>query len=117
MNAGKIVAQGSPAELKAGIGADVITIRFDDTANAVQQALTAVRRFEGIADVREVDETLVVYVSDGAAALPRIIVMLNDAGLEAKEVTLAQPSLDDVFLRATGRHMTSEDAPPPGVRR
>jgi ABC-2 type transport system ATP-binding protein len=112
MSAGRIVAQGSPAALKAGVGSDVVTVRFDNGAHdALARAEAAVRRLEGIADVRAVDESLVIYVPEGAAALPRIVLLLNDAGVQAQEVTLARPSLDDVFLRATGRHMTSEDAP------
>ncbi|MEX0750204.1 MAG: ATP-binding cassette domain-containing protein [Dehalococcoidia bacterium] len=107
MSAGRIVAQGSPAELKAGIGTDVVTVRFEHV-DALARAEHAVRGIEGVADVRVVEDSLVVYVPDGSAALPRIVLILNDAGVRTREVTLARPTLDDVFLRATGRHLTSE---------
>jgi len=107
MSAGRIVAQGSPAALKAGVGADVVTVRFEQD-DALPKAEAAVRSIEGVTDVRHVEDSLVIYVPDGSAALPRIVLILNDAGVPTREVTLAQPSLDDVFLRATGRHMVSE---------
>jgi len=107
MSAGRIVAQGSPAELKSAIGTDVVTVRFERD-DALPKAEAAVRGIEGVADVRVVEDSLVIYVPDGSAALPRIVLVLNDAGVPTREVTLAQPTLDDVFLRATGRHMTTE---------
>ncbi len=76
--------------------------------DALTKAEAAVRGIEGVADVRAVEDSLVIYVPDGSAALPRIVLVLNDAGVPTRQVTLAQPTLDDVFLRATGRHMTSE---------
>ena len=109
MQTGKVIARGSPAELKASVGADVVTVRFDDDV-ALQRAAPAVRAIEGVADVRTVDESLIIYVPDGSLALPSIVLVLNDAGVRAREVSLAQPTLDDVFLRATGHHMTSEAA-------
>lgn len=109
MQAGKIIARGSPTELKASVGADVVTVSFDD-GGALERAAAAVGTIEGVTDMRIVDESLVIYVPDGSAALPRIVLVLNDAGVRAREVSLAQPTLDDVFLRATGHHMTSEAA-------
>jgi ABC-2 type transport system ATP-binding protein len=108
MNTGQIVAQGSPLELKAAIGTDVVTVQFEH-ASALLKAEEAARTIEGVADVRPVENSLVIYVPDGSAALPRIVLVLNDAGVPTREVTLSRPTLDDVFLRATGRHMTSED--------
>jgi ABC-2 type transport system ATP-binding protein len=107
MSAGRIVAQGSPAALKATVGTDVVTVRFE-RPEVLPAAEAAVRRMEGVEDVRAIEESLVIYVPDGSAALPRIVLILNDSGVPSREVTLARPSLDDVFLRATGRHMTSE---------
>jgi ABC-2 type transport system ATP-binding protein len=109
MDAGRIVAQGSPATLKAGISTDVVTVRIDGGDEQRAAAEAAVRRLEGIEDVRVVDEALIIYVPDGSAAIARIVLMLNDASIRAREVTLAQPTLDDVFLRATGHHLEAEE--------
>ncbi len=110
MSAGRIVAQGSPAALKASIGTDVVTVRIEDRDGLLPRAEQAVRRLEGIEEVRIVDDTVVVYVREGSAAIARIILLLNDASVPVREVTLAQPTLDDVFLRKTGHHIESEDA-------
>jgi ABC-2 type transport system ATP-binding protein len=110
MDAGKIVAQGSPAELKAEIGADVVTVRIEGGADDRVRAEAAVRQIEGVEDVRTVDDSVVVYIANGAAAIARIVLLLDGASLTAREVTLAKPTLDDVFLRATGHHLAAEEA-------
>ena len=110
MDAGRIVAQGSPAELKAGISADVVSLRIDGGADELALAERAVRQFEGIQEVRVVDDAVIAYVKDGSAAIARLVLLLNEASLRAREVTLAQPTLDDVFLRKTGHHMEAADA-------
>ncbi|MDE3095152.1 MAG: ATP-binding cassette domain-containing protein [Chloroflexota bacterium] len=110
MSAGRIVAQGSPAALKASIGTDVVTVRIEDGDGLLLRAEQAVRRLEGIEEVRIVDDSVVVYVREGSAAIARIILLLNDASIPVREVTLAQPTLDDVFLRKTGHHIESEAA-------
>jgi ABC-2 type transport system ATP-binding protein len=110
MDAGRIVAQGSPAELKASIGTDVVTIRTEDRDGLLQRAESAVRRLEGIEDVRIVDDSVVIYVREGSTAIARIVLLLADASVPVREVTLAQPTLDDVFLRKTGHHLEAEEA-------
>ncbi len=110
MDAGRIVAQGSPAALKATVGTDVVTVCVDGGADARARAATAIRALDGVVDVRVVDETVVVYVPEGAAAITRIVLLLNEASLNASEVTLARPTLDDVFLRATGHHLEADAA-------
>jgi ABC-2 type transport system ATP-binding protein len=110
MDAGKIVAQGSPAALKSEIGADVVTVRIEGGADDLARAEATVRQLEGVDDVRTVDDAIIVYVPDGAAAIARIVLLLDGASLTAREVTLAKPTLDDVFLRATGHHLAAEEA-------
>lgn len=110
MDAGKIVAKGSPAELKAEIGTDVVTVRIQGEAEELARAEQAARGLEGIADVRAVDDSIIIYVPDGAAAVARIVLLLNAASLTASEVTVAKPTLDDVFLRVTGHHLEAEES-------
>jgi ABC-2 type transport system ATP-binding protein len=110
MDAGKIVAQGAPATLKAGISADVITVRIAGGRDELQRGEKAVRRLEGLEEVRIIDDSIIVYVREGSAAIASIVLLLDEASLRAREVTLAQPTLDDVFLRATGHHIESNDA-------
>jgi ABC-2 type transport system ATP-binding protein len=52
-----------------------------------------------------VPDSVVVYIKDGSAAIPRIVLMMNRAEVLMEEVTLARPTLDDVFLQKTGHHL------------
>ena len=109
MDRGRIVAQGSPAELKASIATDVITVRIDGAGGALERAAGAVRRIEGIEDVRTVDGSVVIYVRDGSRAVARVAVLLEEQSVHVDEMTLAHPTLDDVFLRSTGHHIEADE--------
>ena len=62
------------------------------------------------------DDAVVVYIADGSRAIARLVTVAQECGLDVREVTLAQPTLDDVFLRATGRHLEVDaDVPAPGA--
>jgi ABC-2 type transport system ATP-binding protein len=108
MDRGRIVAQGSPAALKASISTDVVTLLIAGGADELARAEQAVRRLEGAEDVRVVDDAVIVYTREGSAAIMRIVLLLNEAGVHAREVRLTQPTLDDVFLRKTGHHLEAD---------
>lgn len=110
MDAGHIVARGSPTELKASIGTDVVTVGIGEGEGMVQRAAAAVRRLEGLDDVRIVEDSVVIYVREGSAAIARIVLLLAEASVPVREVTLALPTLDDVFLRKTGHHLEADAA-------
>jgi len=110
IDAGKIIARGSPAQMKASIGTDVVTVHVPasealDRAAEVCGAVPAVERVQIAAGAA------VVYVPDGARAVARIVLALDDAGIEVGEVSISRPSLDDVFLQATGHHLQVEEPP------
>ncbi|MCH8052402.1 MAG: DUF4162 domain-containing protein, partial [Chloroflexi bacterium] len=109
MERGRIVAQGAPAELKASIGADVITVRLGDGDSQPDRALAALKAIGGFSDIRTVGDSVVVYTKDGSAAIAPIVLALNESSVAVEEVTLARPTLDDVFLRKTGHHMKAQD--------
>ena len=104
MNAGKIIARGSPEALKASVGADVVTVDLERHED-IEAAELELRRLEGVQDIRQLEDQLVLYISEGARAVPRIILMLEEASLPVDEITLARPTLDDVFLQKTGHHI------------
>jgi ABC-2 type transport system ATP-binding protein len=92
---GRIVALGTPEELKARVGGDVVTLSTDDDGRAAVE----------IADRLSVTPTLDgaglhIEVADGAAFVPRLIGALR---VPVRSVTVRRPSLDDVFLKLTGR--------------
>jgi ABC-2 type transport system ATP-binding protein len=109
---GQIVAEGTPAELKRCIAGDVVTIGIDAEENTFQRAEELLRgepfiRELHIEAVRRADEVpqLRLYVERGEEALLAILRLLDSAGLPIKTIALTRPSLDDVFLRQTGRSL------------
>ncbi|WBL36604.1 ATP-binding cassette domain-containing protein [Tepidiforma flava] len=121
MDRGRIVAEGSPAELKATIGTDVVTLTFGSEADA-GRAAAALNLFEGVQRVLTAGSEVAVYLPNGAAAVAAIVRLLDEAGAPARTLVLKQPTLDDVFLRATGHHLddgsprAAEAAAPGGTR-
>ena len=120
IDAGRIVASGSPSALKATIGADVVSLHIEDgdgAGQAVERASERFRAMPGLEELRRTEDALVVYIREGSQAIAPIVTIANETGLSVLEVTLAQPTLDDVFLRATGRRLEVDaDVPDPGAR-
>jgi ABC-2 type transport system ATP-binding protein len=109
---GKIVAQGSPAELKRGLGEEVVELSFDDTATAERAAAVL---GEVAPQCRPGDGGLRCYFPQAAHEVPQIVRALDQAGLALRGLTISQPSLDDVFLRATGQTMPTESDETPST--
>ena len=104
---GLIVAEGTADELKRQVAGDVVTIGVDGDRDAV---LATVRDQPFVREATAEGELIRLYVDRGDAALPQLIRVLDGVGLRARTLTLARPSLDDVFLRQTGRSLREEDA-------
>jgi len=102
---GKIVAQGSPAELKRRISGDLVTFELDDVARATE--LLAHR--DDARDVTAVDGGLRITVENGEAQALPLMRALDAAGIKVGALAIRHPSLDDVFLTLTGRSL--RDAP------
>ena len=99
---GQIVALGTPDELKAKVGGDVITVTTERGADAAKEIA------ERFAVKPMVDDgALRIEVQDGAAFLPRLV---RELSVPDKTVALARPSLDDVFLKLTGHAIREEGA-------
>jgi len=113
---GRIVAEGTPASLKASIGADVVSLSFKPNGheNSREAAKAALARVPGIKEIQEVDGGVAIYAQDAPALVPQIVLALNDAHLEIRELTLTHPTLDDVFMKYTGRKMRVEEVTPKG---
>ena len=107
---GRIIARGSPAEMKARIGTDVVTVQVP-AADALDRAAEVAGGLAAVERVQIADGAAVVYVPDGARAVARIVIALDDAGIEVGDVSISRPSLDDVFLEATGHHLQVGELP------
>jgi ABC-2 type transport system ATP-binding protein len=113
IDAGEVVAEGSPEELKSSIGTDVVTVRVDGGTSETERAAEALAGLDGAAEIRKLEDSVIVYIHDGSAAIPRIVLMMSDASVSMAEVTLARPTLDDVFLQKTGHHLEVGATTPP----
>jgi ABC-2 type transport system ATP-binding protein len=105
INQGKIVAEGTPAELKAGIGNESINLAFENT----QMAGSAKTHLGNISESMQIDrDVLRLYVEGAAEKTPQVLKQLSAAQIEPISLTITQPSLDDVFLRVTGQRLEEE---------
>ncbi|HET6549762.1 MAG TPA: ATP-binding cassette domain-containing protein, partial [Solirubrobacter sp.] len=98
---GRIVARGTPDELKAELQGDAVQVELDREDEAA--ARTALGHVGGLSDVLLDGRTLHARAANGAAAIPAVLAALEAHGVRAASVTLARPSLDDVYLRHAGR--------------
>ncbi len=99
---GKVVVEGRPEDLKSELKGDSIQVLFEHAQDApkVRAALAAV---PAIHDLVIDDKILRARADQGAKAIPPVLGALDAAGLKVASVHLAHPSLDDVYLRHTGR--------------
>jgi ABC-2 type transport system ATP-binding protein len=104
---GRIVAEGTADELKRQIAGDVVAIGIDGEHSQVLALLEA-QPF--VREVTSEDEVVRLYVDRGEEALPAILRILDGAGLAPRSIALTRPSLDDVFLRQTGRSLRDAEA-------
>ena len=101
---GRIVAEGTPAELKRSIGADLVVVRVDDA----EAARGVVAALPGIDGVEVHGDELTAATVDGRAAVSPVAVALAGAGFRVRALTLREPTLDDVFLTLTGNRLQEE---------
>ena len=99
---GRIVAEGTPEELKRQIAGDVVLVGTDGTSEGTVAVL---RGQPFIRELTEEEGTLRLYVDRGETAMPQIIRLLDGAGVTLTTLSLHKPSLDDVFFRQTGRSL------------
>ena len=106
IDAGLIVAEGTPARLKGEMGHDVVSIALDGAdPEATRSVLGDLR---GLDRVLPEADGLALYVEDGAASIAEIVRRLDTASIQVGAISVARPSLDDVFLRATGRRLEGD---------
>jgi len=101
---GKVVASGTPAELKRRISGDLVTFEVDDAARAASVLADA----DGARDVLPVERGLRVTVDRGEIHALPLMRRLDLAGVHVSSLHVAHPSLDDVFLKLTGRSLRDD---------
>ena len=104
MDHGEVVIGGTPRELKREVAGDgvVLTLREPPPEHVVD----LVQREPYVRETKVEDgNTLRLYVEDGPTALPQLLRLLDGAGVGLAAMSLSEPTLDDVFLRQTGRSL------------
>ena len=99
---GKIVAVDTPSNLKAMVGGDIVTVRTTDNERAAEEIQ---RRFE--VDVQRPDGQLHLEVERGEEFIPSLV---RELSVPISSISLNRPTLDDVFLKLTGRAIREEGA-------
>jgi ABC-2 type transport system ATP-binding protein len=99
---GRIVAEGTPADLKRAIGSDMIVARVDADARL---ACAAVEHVVGVIGVEAHGHEIMVSTGDGPATIGAVAVALSQCGVPIRDLTLRTPTLDDVFLELTGTRL------------
>ncbi len=100
---GRIVAEGTPEELKRSIGSDVVQVQVDD----VETARRVVAAVPGVDGVETLGDEVTASTADGPGTVSPIAVAL--AGVRVRALTLREPTLDDVFLTLTGNRLQGEE--------
>jgi ABC-2 type transport system ATP-binding protein len=105
---GKVVAQGTPDELKRELRGDAIHVDLEREYNgAVRGALAGL---PAVRDVTVDGRTLRARADDGGRAVPLVLGALESQGVGVASVRVARPSLDDVYLKYTGRTFDAAEA-------
>ena len=109
---GRIIAIGTPEELKRSLGVGVVYVKLPRAGGASLLAKAVTEA--GLADeVRPMkDGQLAIFVEDAPTAIPALFEEAAKLGLTISEVSYRMPTLDDVFLRLTGRGLRDEEAGP-----
>jgi ABC-2 type transport system ATP-binding protein len=113
---GKIVAEGTPAELKAQVGADKITIRFKvEDHEGCEKAKDLLSKLQGIEAVGKcgyglvAENSLTMMTKNGSALVTQVVRALDGAGINVEQLNLSVPTLDEVFLKLTGKTLNVVD--------
>jgi len=105
---GKVVAEGTPDELKRELRGDAIHVDLEREYNG-----TVTRALAGVASIRDVaveGRALRARADDGGRAVPLVLQALESHGVEVSSVRVARPSLDDVYLKYAGRTFDAAEA-------
>jgi len=105
---GRIVAAGTPDALKSELRGDALVVELGASADG--RALAALATAEGVREPSLDGRILRARADEGARAIPTVLALLEAEGIPVVAATVARPSLDDVYLRHTGRTFGAADA-------
>jgi len=106
---GKIVASGSPAELKRRVGADSIKLSLENCERDKPRAKELLKTLDGVISVFDSEECLNVYAKNAGSLVADIVRAFDSSEIRLLSVSFSSPTLDDIFLQQTGRRIRAED--------
>jgi ABC-2 type transport system ATP-binding protein len=112
ITAGRVIAEGTPDELKTLAGGDRIDVTMREASDLLRAAGLLRARLGTDVRVNQENRELSVPVTDRLAALTEIIGSLHEQDITAEDITVRRPTLDDAFL-----HLTGQPPPRPGPSR
>lgn len=115
---GRIAVTGSPAELKRSIGADTVTVALgtdsvDELGRAQDEVGRLLEGFQPLGGMERTPHGVSLAVADARTAVPELLRRLDGNGLRVTGLSMTEPTLDDVFMRYTGRRIRDEAADRP----
>jgi ABC-2 type transport system ATP-binding protein len=110
VDAGRVIALGTPAELIASLGGDHV-IEFTWASNGSAQQIDAAQfeKLPGVSESRIDEERVTLSVSEPHVALPAVLKKLASLDLELTGLSTRHASLEDVFVKLAGRHLNEDD--------
>jgi len=113
VDGGKFIAIGTTSQLKAMVkGSDRIELEIE--GGAKEAIIALIRAQPYVHEANEAGGKITVSVDDGAHVMPRLIIAVDDLGAELSSIKLERLSLEDVFIRFTGRRLRDEPGRKPG---
>ena len=105
IDGGKVIAEGSPAELKKKVGKDRLVLVFKDEAT-LKSALKVLGK--NVADFNHKEYSLSLVIHDTNTDVKNVLEKLAKASVTIQSLAVTKPSLDDVFLSLTGKQKVSK---------
>ena len=108
---GKLVVSGSPSQLKASLGGETITLTLKDVKDAALRAKTKeiLKTIPEVTNVMDSDGGVVAYSKNAGEIIADVVTSLDRNNIHPAFLSISSPTLDDVFLRQTGRRIRSEE--------
>ena len=104
MDHGRILALGTPAELKQSVGADtVVTVKTSGDQGQLSELFS--REVEGVTRTRSVDGAIQLHMQGSERLVPRIVLSAERGGFDILDLSIAEPSLETVFINLTGKEL------------
>ncbi|MBO8128665.1 MAG: ATP-binding cassette domain-containing protein [Peptococcaceae bacterium] len=107
---GVIKTIDTPGHLKAQFGGDIVTLRFAPGTSQEQEALAleSIARLDVVSNIQKTGDEVMIITPDGDRTVPVVFETIQPLDVSVQSVTVKRPSLDDVYVAVTGRHLRDE---------